>query len=297
MTLNRWPPLNLIRGFEAAGRLESFSKAADELDMTQSAISHQIRVLEEFLGQPLFKRIHRRVVLTDAGHDLLLTVQDSLQILGEGIKRLDQFKKPNQIIVCTSNGFAAKWLLPRLPGFRKAHPHSDVWLYTTDRMVDFDTAEVDVAILLGEGRWPHDEVIDLMDETLIPVCAPSLLPRGPVARPKDILDLPLLHDERWEDWAMWFAKAGLENVDTTAGANFSDHGLTLQAAIDGQGLALGSNVLAADDLEQGRLICPYQLSLTTITRYYLVAPRRAMVRPRIKEFVAWLTSETTVCTT
>lgn len=263
MTLNRWPPLNLIRGFEAAGRLESFSKAADELEMTQSAISHQIRVLEEFLGQPLFKRIHRRVVLTDAGHDLLLTVQDSLQILGEGVKRLDQFKKPNQIIVSTTNGFAAKWLLPRLPNFRHAHPKSDIWLYTTDRDINFD----------------------------FPVCAPNLLPHGPVSQPKDLLQFPLLHDERWEDWAMWFAKAGLEPIDTTGGPNFSDHGLTLQAAISGQGVALGSSVLAADDLEHGRLVCPYDLVLNAISHYYLVAPRRAIASPRIKAFIDWLRSE------
>ena len=288
---SRWPPLNLIRGFEAAGRLQSFSKAAEELDMTQSAISHQIRTLETFLGQPLFKRIHRRVVLTDAGHDLLLTVQDSLYILGEGLKRLDQFKKPNQIVVSTSNGFASKWLVPRLPKFRAAHPHSDVWLYTTDRELDFETDEVDVAILLGDGRWSDVEVTELMEESLFPVCSPALLPAGPVSDPGKLLDLPLLHDERWEDWSLWFTRAGLGDVDVVAGANFSDHGILLQATIDGQGVALGSNVLAADDLAKDRLMCPFELTISTINRYHIVVTRRASIRPRIKEFITWLSLE------
>lgn len=282
------PPMSALRGFEAAGRLGSFSKAAEELAMTQSAVSHQIKSLEDFLGQPLFKRINRSAVLTDAGHDLLGTVEACLRQLEDGVRRLDQYKKPGQVIVSASHAFASRWLLPRLPRFRSQHPDLDVWLYTTDQSVDFERQEIDVSILLGDGKWPGLEVTKLFDEDLVPVCAPSLLRDGPVKDPADLLRFTLLHDERREDWRGWFAKAGVAAAPPVAGPNFSDSGLLLQAAADGQGVALGSLLLATEDLRAGRLVVAHDLPLRSKLSYYAVCADRNLARPMIRSFHGWL---------
>ena len=280
--------MSALRGFEAAGRLGSFSKAAEELAMTQSAVSHQIKSLEDFLGQPLFKRINRSAVLTDAGHDLLGTVEDCLRQLEDGVRRLDQYKKPGQVIVSVSHAFANRWLLPRLPRFRAENPDLDVWLYTTDQPVDFERQEVDVSILLGDGKWPGLEVTKLFDEDLVPLCAPSLLDGRRLEEPGALLAFTLLHDERREDWRGWFAKAGVSAAPPVAGPNFSDSGLLLQAAADGQGVALGSLLLAAEDLNAGRLAIAYDLPLKSKQGHYAVCADRNLARPMVRRFHDWL---------
>jgi len=284
----RLPPVSALRGFEAAGRLGSFSKAAEELAMSQSAVSHQIKSLEDFLGQPLFKRINRSAVLTDAGYDLLGTVEACLRQLEDGVRRLEQYKKPGQVIVSVSHAFASRWLLPRLPQFRAQHPDLDVWLYTTDQPMDFERQEVDLSIWLGDGKWPGLEVTKLFEEDLMPLCAPPLLNGRRLEQPGELLDFTLLHDERREDWRSWFAKAGVAATPPVAGPNFSDSGLLLQAAADGQGMALGSLLLAADDLREGRLVVAYDLPLKSKLSYYTVCADRNLARPMIRSFHDWL---------
>jgi len=283
------PPMSALRGFEAAGRLGSFSEAAEELAMSQSAVSHQIKSLEDFLGQPLFKRVNRSAVLTDAGHDFLGTVRACLNLLEDGARHLEQYKKPGQVIVSVTYAFGSRWLLPRLTGFRAQHPDLDVWLHTSDRMLDFERGEVHASVWLGDGKWPGLEVTRLFDEELIPVCAPGLLEhRPPIAAPADLLAFTLLHDERREDWRSWFSRAGFEGTSPVAGPNFSDSGLLLQAAVAGQGIALGSRLLAGEDLAAGRLVVAFDQALKSKQSWYLVCSDTHLARPSIRLFHDWV---------
>ncbi len=244
---SRWPPLNCLRGFVAAARCNSFSAAAETLHLTQSAVSHQIKTLESWLGQPLFIRHRRRVQLTDAGTDLLRTAEICLDGLDKGLRRLDQYKKPNQLIVCTSADFAAGWLVSRLALFRRRFPQVDVWLYTGDGTPDLDIAEVHCAILPGAGDWHGLDALPLLDDEQLPLCSPDHPLLACAERsPQDLLDHELLHDEDDITWGDWFRAAGLARANPVEGPNYSSQGLALQAAELGQGIALGSRISAAD---------------------------------------------------
>lgn len=171
--LKHWPPLNALRGFEAAARLGSFHKAAEELHLTQSAISQQIRSLESFVEQPLFHRSGRRVALTDAGADLLSTTQSMLQQLAVGIRRLDQYRKPNQLVVNTTPAFARHWLVPRLADFHARHPQIDLWLLTTDETPDMASQTIDIAVRDDLTAQAECRFRVLLEDRLYPACHPS----------------------------------------------------------------------------------------------------------------------------
>jgi LysR family glycine cleavage system transcriptional activator len=288
----RWPPLNAFRGFEAAARLNSFSKAAEELGMTQSAISHQIRTLEEFLGQPLFNRVNRGVSLSDAGYDLHQTVVACFGDLANGIKRLDQYKKPTQVVVHTSSAFASTWLLPRLTEFRRTTPDIDVWLYTTDAEQDEEMLEVDLAVLFGTGHWSDFIVEPFFGDAYLPVCSPGYLKaQAPIREPADLLAHTLLHGEDDVPWAAWFEHAGVRNVNPVIGPNFSNPALLLQAAIQGQGIGLGHLVLASGDLNAGRLVSPLDIRVPTRKAHFLVANRNEIHKPKVAAVASWLRAE------
>ena len=286
------PPMSALRGFEAAGRLGSFSDAADELGMSQSAVSHQIKGLEDFLGQPLFKRVNRSALLTDAGQAFLETVKACLDLLEDGVQQIEQYKKPGQIIVSVTYALGSRWLLPRLAQFRSLHPDLDVWLHTSDRMLDFERGEVHAAIWLGDGKWPGREVTKLFDEELVPLCAPQLLAGQPdITAPTDLFRFTLLHDERRESWDAWFTAMGFQGTPPIAGPNFSDSGLLLQAAADGQGIALGSRALAAADIAAGRLVVALDRPLKSRHSYYLISSDISLARPSIRTFHDWLIAD------
>ena len=285
----RIPPLHALRGFEAAARHGSFSRAADELEITQSAVSHHVRLVEDHVGQLLFRRENRSVVLTDAGYDFMLTIRGCLHDLGAGIRRLDQYKKPNQLIVNVNHAFASKWLLPRLSSFRRLNPKIDVWLYTNEREVDLDYEEVDVRIAYGNvgqaGYWSRE----LFNDVLVPVCAPALartLPQSP--KPTDLLELTMLHDERQESWGTWFECVGVAALNPVIGPNFSDSGLLIDAAVHGQGVALASVILAAEELKAGRLVCPLPLTLGVEAGYVIVCKPDDSEDSMNKRFFDWL---------
>ncbi len=244
--LKRLPALNNLRGFEAAARLGSFHKAAAELNLTQSAISQQIRGLESYLGQALFFRNGRSISLTDAGHDLLNTTQSLMQQLAAGIRRLDQYAKPNQLIVNTTPAFARHWLLSRLAGFQQRHPEVDIWLTTAFSPPDMATEEVDIAIrddISGQSECSFEVC---RHDRLIPVCHPSVLARPPEQR-------ATLHGERHMDWSHWEAAGGADIGQTTNGTNFFDPGLLLDAACAGLGIALASELLSQRAVADGLL--------------------------------------------
>lgn len=285
----RWPPLNCLRGFVTAARLNGFSAAAQSLHITQSAVSHQIKTLESWLGQPLFIRHRRRIQLTDAGADLLDTAESCLLALDKGLRRLEQYKKPNQLIVQADTDFAAGWLVSRLAQFRAGHPRVDVWLHTSGATPDPDLAETHCTILRGDGHWPELDTLHLLDDIRLPLCAPDHpLLDHPQRTPQDLLDYVLLHDEDEVTWGDWFRAAGLEHANPVEGPNFSSQSLMLQAAELGQGIALASRLAAADRLDSGRLVVPLPLALPDSRSYYLVRREDGLRSDHLDSFIAWL---------
>ncbi|WP_223447357.1 MULTISPECIES: LysR substrate-binding domain-containing protein [Pseudomonas] len=244
--LKHWPPLSTLRGFEAAARLGSFHKAADELHLTQSAISQQIRSLEAYLEQPLFYRSGRSVSLTDAGHDLLSTTQALLQQLAVGIRRLGQYQKPNQLVLNTTPAFARHWLLPRLGDFRRQHPQVDLWIFSTDEVPDMASQTIDLAVRDDIGSQAECSFKVLHADRLYPACHPSLL-AVPVEQ------RTTLHGEREMDWSHWAVESGIDVGQMDQGLNFSDPGLLLDAACTGLGIALVSQLLSRQARATGLL--------------------------------------------
>ena len=252
--LKHWPPLSSLRGFEAAARLGSFHKAAAELSLTQSAISQQIRSLETFLEQPLFHRSGRSVTLTDAGHDLRSTTQSLLQQLAVGIRRLEQYRKPNQLVVNTSPAFARHWLLPRLGEFHRLHPEVDLWLFTSFEPPDMSTQTIDLTLRDDLSAQAECSYLELYRDRLYPACHPSLL-----EQPQELRTT--LHGEREMDWSYWVMQGGETVGQRSHGLNFSDPGLLLDAACAGHGIALVSQLLSASARADGRLVALSEQSI------------------------------------
>jgi LysR family glycine cleavage system transcriptional activator len=296
-SLRALPSMRALGAFATAARLGSFSKAGAELGMTQSAVSHQIRMLEEHLGQPLFNRLQRNAVLTDAGRDLEITLRDCFDRLELGLKRLEQYRKPNQLILYTRAAFAQRWLLPRLPRLKARHPELDLWLFSTDAPVDMARGEIHLAILpQGASDFRREtqgtETRTLFGDLLMPVCAPTLAQRPKALRQlSDLLTRPLLHDERREDWTRWFAAQGSRAAVPAQGYNFGDSGALLQAAVEGLGVALGSLVLAAADLEAGRLVTPLPFAIPADQDWCVSVSAEASAKANIQRFLKWLEEE------
>lgn len=286
----RLPPLNSLRAFESAARLLSFTKAADELAVTQSAVSHQVKGLEDWAGIPLFRRDGRAVALTEAAAKYLPAISAALDQIALASRKL-QAVDPGQgwLTVAVMPSFAGKWLVPRLAGFRAKHPEIDVWLATFERQTGALDAEVDIAIRYGRDEWPGLTQIKFLDEDLFPVCAPAMAAQ--LKEPADLARATLLHDELREDWAMWLRAAGVTTVDATRGPGFDDSGLLIQAAIEGLGVALGRSVLVKGDLDAGRLVRPFATTLKGGSAYSLVYPPELENAPKIKAFREWILAQ------
>ena len=295
----RLPPLNALRAFEAAARHLSFTKAAHELFVTQAAISHQVKALEETLGVQLFRRLNRRLMLTDAGQLYLPALSEAFDTIDAATGRLSAADEAGPLTVSVANSLAAKWLLPRLPRFRERHPEIDVEVSAADRLVDFNRDNVDMGIRYGLGRYPGLKVDPLMEDTVFPVCSPKLL-EGPSALrgPADLKHHTLLHDDVMSgeapDWRAWLAAAGLTGINPDRGPRYSHSSLVLQAAIDAQGVALGRSSLVILDLEAGRLVRPFGPVLPSIYACYVVSPIATAERPKVRLFREWLLEEAKV---
>jgi len=295
----RIPPLNAIRAFEAAARNLSFTHAADELNVTQAAISHQIKSLEQWLGLPLFRRLNRAVSLTEEGAAYLPAATQALDGLASATARLMRDGDSRSVTVTTLDSFAAQWLMPRLKHFRMRHPEIDVRILPSDGLVDFNRQEVDMAVRYGAGQWPGLVAIPLMTEEIFPVCSPALLKGpNPLRRPEDLAHHTLLHDEMFidngeVDWRTWLRTVGADGVvDSERGPFFSHSFLVVQAAIDAQGVALGRGVLVVDALADGRLVRPFDaMGLALKYAYYIAHPEGAMQRPAVAAFSTWLLEE------
>ncbi len=290
----RLPPLIAVRYFEAAARHLSFTKAAQELHVTHSAVSHQIKALEEWLGVPLFRRLNRSLMLTEAGQAYARPVRESLEKLGEASRALRSREQTGTLTVSVMPSFAAKFLVPRLGSFRHAHPDIDVRISANERLVDFAREDVDVAVRYGRGNWPGLRVDWLVRENLFPVCSPKLL-SGPIplATPADLLQHTLMHDSDWPDsmWPRWLSVAGVKADQRKPSLSFNYSNLMIQAAIDGLGVALSQEALVRDDLASGRLVRPFDIDMPSDYAYYAVAPEATAERPKVKAFREWLLAE------
>jgi LysR family transcriptional regulator, glycine cleavage system transcriptional activator len=247
------PPLQYLLGFEAAARLESFSKAADELGLSASAISHEMRLLEQRLGQPLFIRQGRAIWLTDAGRDYQRTVMQSLEQLEGGFRRLEPYRKPGSVVIYCETDFASRWLLPRLDDLKRAVPACEPWIDTSGKTIDFESLEVSIAIVRGRATAADAPTQDLFKDVLVPVASPNLIKKK-LQRPEHLLKHRLIHDERPEGWNEWFEAAGLQDADSSTGLDFSDRDMALRAAEAGHGVALCTAAFLGADSKDGYLI-------------------------------------------
>lgn len=288
----RLPPLTALRAFEAAARHLSFTRAAAELHVTQTAISHQIKTLEAHLGLRLFRRLPRALLLTEEGQTYLPAVRAAFDQIAAATERLTTSGSGGTLTVSVLPSFAAKWLVPRLGRFRADHPEIDLRISATWHLVDFAREDVDLAIRLGRGVYPGLHVDRLLGEETFPVCSPALIGGSrPLKAPADLGKHTLLHDDATRTWRLWLEVAGVSDVDPERGPIFNDSSMLLQAAIDGQGVALGRSALVAADLAAGRLVKPFDVVLPFDLAYYLVCPEASADRPKIVAFRDWLLAE------
>ncbi len=286
----RLPSLNGLRAFEAAARQLSFTRAADELGVTQSAVSHQIRALEEQMGVTLFRRVNQGLLLTDAGQLLLPAVRDAFDRLAAGVERVREREASGRLTISVSPYFAGRWLMPRIGRFRALHPEIELRLSANQQYVDFDReTDIDLALRHGLGVWEGLRADRFLDDEVFPVCSPSLHP--PLRTPDDLRAHVLLADEQHEYWGAWLSAAGLTDMAPSAGLQLTDIGLAIQAAIAGQGVAMGRASLIEEELADGRVIRPFALSIPADYGIYVVCPEATAERPKIAAFRAWLLAE------
>ena len=290
--LRRLPALNALKAFEAAARHESFTRAAEELCVTQGAVSHQVKALEAELGIKLFNRERQRLIITEAGRDYLAVLRDAFDRIAVGTERLVQRQTSGVLTVSTSPDFAAKWLVNRLGRFAEAHPGIDLRISATLHHIDFAREDVDLAVRHGDGSWAGLDVARLSTEQLFAVCSPKLLRgRQRISKPADVLKFPLLHLDDRKDWARWLEAAGVANAELAHGPVLNRASMIIDAAVDGQGIALARTTLAAWDLINGRLVRPLAETLRLSKTYWIVCPKATAALPKIKIFREWLLAE------
>ncbi|HUH91576.1 MAG TPA: transcriptional regulator GcvA [Casimicrobiaceae bacterium] len=295
----RLPSLDLLKGFEAAARHLSFTRAAEELFLTQSALSRQMQALEEQLGLPLFERRHRQLLLTEAGQVLHAAAKSVLDEIGQTVATIRRDRAATPLTVSTNQPFASLWLIPRLARFRERHPDVDVYISADNRIVDLERENIDLAVrYCGEASAPPGSV-RLFGERLVPVCSPVLASdrARPLKRPEDLRHHVLLHidDERgrfpWLNWSAWLAAIGIGRLTPAGSLRFNHFDQVIQAAVDGQGVALGREPLIDRLLRQRKLVAPFPDRYATPRAYYIVRSTHAALRPEAQAFGEWLQEE------
>jgi LysR family glycine cleavage system transcriptional activator len=292
----RLPALNALRAFEAAARHLSFTRAAEELNVTPGAISQQIRQLEEFAGAPLFRRTGRQVLLTDAGAAALPLLTQGFEMMAEAVHHMRAPARRDRLMISSAPSFAAKWLAHRLDLFQESHPEAEIWISADTALTDFNTSDIDFAVRYGKGVYDGLRSEKIMSESVLPVCSPALLTGArPLRAPEDLLGHVLLHDESPEndpsrpDWNSWLKARGVTTVDGNRGPRFTQSSLVVEAAAAGRGVALAKRAIAASDLERGRLIAPFADGSSDIDfAYWLVWPKWRMPSKLSREFMTWI---------
>jgi len=284
------PSLQTLRAFEAAGRLQSYSKAADELGLTHGAVSHRIRDLEERVGQPLFKRSGNAMLLTGEGQKLIVQVRQGLSLLDQAFisprARPDKAQR-RRIVISAVPSLASTWLFARLGEYRAENPDLDVELRVAEALSDYKREGIDVGVRLGAGGWPNLNAQKLFDEALTPVCTPEYRDRLQLREPGDLKRATLLRNA-WTPWARWFRAVGLDWPEPQSGPKFDDSPLLLRATLEGNGVALGRHWLAVDELRAGRLVTPFDISVRDDFAYWLAWPTGRSANPEAARFRDWL---------
>jgi LysR family transcriptional regulator, glycine cleavage system transcriptional activator len=285
----RIPPMQALRAFEAAARSGSLTKAAEALSVTHGAISHQIKALEHIVGVPLIERAGRGIRATDDGERLATRLRAALADIADAIREAGERNNPRQLRVSVTPSFAARWLLPRLGKFIARHRDIDLDVRSSIALVDFRRDDADVAIRQGFGGWPDVHAEHILSDTYFPVCSPRLAPRLPRV-PADVARYTLLRaDDEW--WKPWFDAVGLDWPEPSRGPIFNDSALMLQAAVEGQGIALARTSLLGNDLRNGLLVRLFDIDVPAPRRHYLVYPPRLAASPKLALFRAWLQDE------
>jgi LysR family transcriptional regulator, glycine cleavage system transcriptional activator len=294
----RLPPLGFFQGFEAAARNQSFTKAAAELFITQSAVSRQIKALEDHLGVSLFERRPRAVALTERGHALYHVASEVLERLQSATDEIAQQNRTRQLSITTTTGFASLWLIPRLQRFTSLCPDIDVRISATTDMLNLERSSVDLAIRYCKPEMVPQGAVRLFGEEVLPVCSPSLLRRGrPLRRPQDLAHHVLLHfdypgaERMVMDWGTWLTALGIGDLKAAGALRFTQYEQMIQAAIGGQGVALGRQPLVNELLQSGALAAPFNKTVVGTRAYFLVESELANRKPYIKQFRTWLIDE------
>jgi len=287
---HRLPPLRSFRVLEAAARHQNYTRAADELHLTHSAVSHQIHALEETLGVRLFERAGRQMRATESGRQLAQDVRATLDALAAAVERVRGADSVNSITVSVLPSFAAAWLVARLGGFLERHPQVELRLESTTALADFRNDGVDVAIRYGSGNYEDLESVKLFDDEVFPTMSPKLRRSARIRAPADLARVPLLRI-RNQPWAPWFAAAGMNLAEPRRGPVFNDSELALQAAIQGQGVVLARGSLAAAKLRAGVLVAPFKQRIASPQTCYLVYPPQHARKPSVQLFRDWLLEE------
>jgi LysR family glycine cleavage system transcriptional activator len=288
------PPLSALRPFEAAARLESFSRAAEELHLTHGAVSHQVRALEEHLGTPLFSRHGKRVALTAAGRAFAERIRGALAEIAQAAQIASAGRREDRLTVSVLPSFASRWLMPRLIRFMDANPKLEVNVHASTALADFAAEEIDVAVRFGNGPWPPLVCEAFLDDEYFPVASPKLLRGKRPKEPKDLLRMRVIRDDPGGDrdyWRPWFAAAGVAVDAPLAGPSFNDSTYSLQAAARGEGVALARRSIVGEDLERGTLVRLFKVAVPSRERYWFVSPKETANTPKVKVFRDWVKAE------
>jgi DNA-binding transcriptional LysR family regulator len=295
----RLPSLDLLKGFEAAARLLSFTKAGEELYLSQSAVSRQIQELEEQLGVQLFQRRHRALVLTEAGQTLYAAAAQALATMRAVTDRLRATRGRRTLAVTTTQSFASLWLIPRLAGFTRKHPELDVRISADTRVMDLERDGLDLAIRHGPAKMAGSGALRLFGESVFPVCSPKLLgdPAKPLREPQDLRHHVLLqyddpdHRHPWMHWKTWLEVERIADLRPAGNLVFSGYDQIIPAAIAGHGVALGRSPLVRKALASGELVAPFKRSADPSRAYYAIISSHSEGRPEVADFLAWLKDE------
>ncbi len=303
-SLRRLPSLDFLRGFEAAGRTLSFTRAAEELFVTQSALSRQVKAIEDALGTALFERRHRALALTAAGTAFHRAITEQLRALAEAADAVLAPQRSPGLSVTTTVSFASLWLIPRLPRFRARHPEVEVYVSADDRTVDLERGEVDLAMRYVRWDARPAGAIPMFGERMLPVVSPAVAhdPRTPLKRPQDLVHHVLLHLDDpegrvpWLNWPSWLAANGAADVKPAGALRFTLYDQVVQAAVGGQGVALGRLPLVGELLREGRLVAPFSKRYDSERGYVVLKAPHAHNRSDVAAFVEWLVAEAAATT-
>jgi DNA-binding transcriptional LysR family regulator len=295
----RLPSLDLLKGFEAAARLLSFTKAGEELYLSQSAVSRQIQELEDQLGVKLFQRRHRALSLTEDGQTLYAAAAQALATMRAVTDRLRAGRGRQTLAVTTTQSFASLWLIPRLAGFTRKHPELDVRISAETRVLDLERDGLDLAIRHGPAKMAGMGAMRLFGESVFPVCSPKLMndAKKPLREPQDLRHHVLLqyddpdHRHPWMHWKTWLEVERLADLRPAGSLVFSGYDQIIPAAIAGHGVALGRSPLVRKALASGELVAPFKRSADPSRAYYAIISSHAGARPEVADFVAWLKEE------